>query len=79
MSFACRTITDGEENNMADPIKFGTDGWRGVIARDFTFQNCRRVAQAIADYVKEEKIKNKGSKNPLASSTLAISRAKTSD
>lgn len=49
---------------MADPIKFGTDGWRGVIARDFTFQNCRRVAQAIADYVKEEKIKAK--KGPLA-------------
>ena len=44
---------------MADPIKFGTDGWRGVIARDFTFQNCRRVAQAIADYAKEEQIKNK--------------------
>ena len=44
---------------MADPIKFGTDGWRGVIARDFTFQNCRRVAQAIADYVKEEQIKDK--------------------
>ena len=36
-----------------DPIKFGTDGWRGVIARDFTFENVRRVAQAIADYVKE--------------------------
>ncbi|UPT73699.1 MAG: phosphoglucomutase/phosphomannomutase family protein [Elusimicrobiota bacterium] len=48
---------------MADPIKFGTDGWRGVIARDFTFQNCRRVAQAIADYVKEEKIKTK--KGPM--------------
>ncbi len=49
---------------MADPIKFGTDGWRGVIARDFTFQNCRRVAQAIADYVKEEQIKNK--KGPMS-------------
>lgn len=33
-------------------IKFGTDGWRGVMARDFTFQNVRRVAQAIAEYVK---------------------------
>jgi phosphomannomutase len=31
-------------------IKFGTDGWRGVIARDFTFANVRRVAQATADY-----------------------------
>jgi alpha-D-glucose phosphate-specific phosphoglucomutase len=31
-------------------IKFGTDGWRGVIADDFTFENVRRVAQATADY-----------------------------
>jgi len=35
---------------MAD-IKFGTDGWRGVIADDFTFDNVRRVAGAIAAYV----------------------------
>ncbi|HSZ62263.1 MAG TPA: phosphoglucomutase/phosphomannomutase family protein [Terriglobales bacterium] len=32
-------------------IKFGTDGWRGLIADDFTFENVRRVAQAIAAYV----------------------------
>jgi alpha-D-glucose phosphate-specific phosphoglucomutase len=32
-------------------IKFGTDGWRGVIAEDFTFANARIVAQAIARYV----------------------------
>jgi phosphomannomutase len=32
-------------------IKFGTDGWRGVIADDFTFDNVRRVAGAIASYV----------------------------
>ena len=31
-------------------IKFGTDGWRGVISDNFTFDNVRRVAQAIADY-----------------------------
>ena len=31
-----------------DNIKFGTDGWRGVIAEDFTFTNVRRVAAAIA-------------------------------
>jgi len=36
---------------MADEIKFGTDGWRGVIADDFTFENVRRVAGAIASYV----------------------------
>src|SRR5882762_11908428 len=32
-------------------IKFGTDGWRGLIADDFTFENVRRVAGAIAGYV----------------------------
>ena len=31
-------------------IKFGTDGWRGVISEDFTFENVRLVARAIADY-----------------------------
>ncbi len=32
-------------------IKFGTDGWRGLIADDFTFDNARRVASAIAGYI----------------------------
>ena len=32
-------------------IKFGTDGWRAVIAEDFTFDNVKIVAQAIADYL----------------------------
>lgn len=32
-------------------IHFGTDGWRGVIADDFTFPNLRRVASAVADHV----------------------------
>ncbi|MDE2509610.1 MAG: phosphoglucomutase/phosphomannomutase family protein [Elusimicrobia bacterium] len=49
-----------------DPIKFGTDGWRGVIARDFTFENVRRAAQAIADYIKDEQIKNGRKKGPLS-------------
>ena len=31
-------------------IRFGTDGWRAVIAEDFTFDNLSRVAQATADY-----------------------------
>jgi phosphomannomutase len=31
-------------------IKFGTDGWRAIIAEDFTFANVDRVAQAAADY-----------------------------
>src|ERR1017187_9269310 len=37
---------------MAHPqIKFGTDGWRGVIADDFTFANVRTAAEAVAAYV----------------------------
>lgn len=37
-------------------IRFGTDGWRGVIADDFTFANVRRVAQATADYWKSQPV-----------------------
>jgi phosphoglucomutase len=32
-------------------IKFGTSGWRGLIARDFTFDNVRLATQAIAEYL----------------------------
>lgn len=35
-------------------IKFGTSGWRGLIARDFTFANVRLATQAIAEYLKAE-------------------------
>jgi phosphomannomutase len=35
-------------------IKFGTDGWRAVIAEDFTFANVARVARATADFWKSE-------------------------
>ncbi|MFH0847329.1 MAG: phosphoglucomutase/phosphomannomutase family protein [Chloroflexota bacterium] len=36
---------------MESPIKFGTDGWRGIIARDFTFANVAICAQGVADYL----------------------------
>ena len=36
---------------MIQPIKFGTDGWRGVIAQDYTFDNVRRAAQGFALYL----------------------------
>ncbi len=36
-------------------IKFGTDGWRGVIAQDYTFQNLDRVAYATAKFYKRRK------------------------
>ncbi len=41
-------------------ITFGTDGWRGVIADDFTFDNVRRVAAAIASYVHRNDDARKG-------------------
>ena len=44
---------------MTPQIKFGTDGWRGVIADDFTFANIAKVALATANYYKKhKKIKN---------------------
>ncbi len=41
-------------------IKFGTDGWRGVIADDFTFANVRVAADAIAAYVQAKEDPAKG-------------------
>ena len=42
------------------PVKFGTDGWRGVIADDFTFENVRVAAAAIANYVLTKEDPKKG-------------------
>jgi phosphomannomutase len=41
-------------------IKFGTDGWRGVIADDFTFENVRRAAGAVASYILKNEDPRKG-------------------
>jgi len=35
-------------------IRFGTSGWRAVIADEFTFQNVRNVTEAICGYLKTE-------------------------
>ena len=43
---------------MSFAIRFGTDGWRGRIAEDYTFANVRRCAQGFADY-----LLNAGKKN----------------
>jgi alpha-D-glucose phosphate-specific phosphoglucomutase len=45
---------------VTSPIKFGTDGWRGVIAEDFTFDNVRICAQAIAEYLKQNGLDERG-------------------
>ncbi len=49
---------------MASEIKFGTDGWRGIIAWDFTFENVRRAAQALADYINENAPAEEKGKSP---------------
>ncbi len=41
-------------------IKFGTDGWRAIIAKDFTYSNLNRVSQATARWIKDEEITNNG-------------------
>jgi phosphoglucomutase len=43
-----------------DKIKFGTSGWRGVIADDFTVTRVRVVTQAIADHIASQGLKEKG-------------------
>jgi phosphomannomutase len=43
-----------------EQIKFGTDGWRGIIADDFTFENVRRAAGAIANYIIKKEDPKKG-------------------
>src|SRR5689334_10735524 len=39
---------------MPDVIKFGTAGWRAIIAKEFTFENVRLAAQGLAQYLKSE-------------------------
>ncbi|MBM3859011.1 MAG: phosphoglucomutase/phosphomannomutase family protein [Verrucomicrobia bacterium] len=56
------------------PIKFGTDGWRAVIADEFTFDNVRRVAQATADYWNSQPLPKRaivGCDNRFQSETFA--------
>ena len=55
---------------VSTPIKFGTDGWRGIIAEDFTFANARIVANAVARYVVRAEDPRKG----VLSATITASR-----
>lgn len=43
-----------------NPIKFGTDGWRAVIAEDYTFENVRYCAEGVAGYLKEAGLAERG-------------------
>jgi phosphomannomutase len=53
-------------------IRFGTDGWRGVIADDFTFDGVRAVSQAVADLIHEEG--RSGSPVPVGHDVRFLSR-----
>ncbi|MFO7623957.1 MAG: phosphoglucomutase/phosphomannomutase family protein [Anaerolineales bacterium] len=44
---------------MPKEIRFGTDGWRGLIAEDYTFDNLRRCAQGFASYLIDKGHQNK--------------------
>jgi phosphoglucomutase len=41
-------------------IKFGTSGWRAILADEFTIRNVRIVCQGIAQYLRQEKIGQRG-------------------
>ena len=45
---------------MANEIKFGTDGWRAIIAEDYTFDNVRICAQAVASYLQDMGVEDRG-------------------
>lgn len=45
---------------MLTKIIFGTDGWRGIIAEDFTFDNVKAVAQALSNYLISQNLHDKG-------------------
>src|ERR1700745_3935022 len=45
-------MTPSPTTSPASPIQFGTSGWRGLIADDFTFANVRLALTAIAEHVK---------------------------
>ncbi len=45
---------------MSGDIIFGTDGWRGAIAEDYTFDNVRRVAQGFATYMLGQGARDRG-------------------
>ncbi|MBI2917025.1 MAG: phosphoglucomutase/phosphomannomutase family protein [Chloroflexi bacterium] len=45
---------------MSNVIKFGTEGWRGIIAEDFTFDNVRACSEGLACYMEEAGLASRG-------------------
>jgi phosphomannomutase len=69
-----------DPHSAATPIKFGTDGWRAIIAEDFTFASARIVANAVARYVIRSEDPRKGVivgyDHRFASDSVAVDIAK---
>ncbi|BAY97254.1 phosphoglucomutase/phosphomannomutase [Tolypothrix tenuis PCC 7101] len=53
------TVANMSASSKSSKIQFGTDGWRGIIADDFTFPNVRKVTRAIASYLETAYSKNR--------------------
>ena len=53
-------MTEPNTAPLSSPVKFGTDGWRGIIADDFTYANVRVAVSAIAHYVLNHEDASKG-------------------
>jgi phosphomannomutase len=54
-----KKVATMKANSNSSKITFGTDGWRGIIADDFTFSNVRKVTRAIASYIETAYTKNR--------------------
>src|SRR5205807_3245509 len=59
-SLRCTVSSKLQVHTLMQPIKFVTDGWRGIIAEDYTFENVRRAASAIANYVLKNEDSSRG-------------------
>ncbi|MBI2872506.1 MAG: phosphoglucomutase/phosphomannomutase family protein [Chloroflexi bacterium] len=53
-------MVEGVFHHPVKPIKFGTDGWRAIIARDFTFENVRACALGVARYLERRGMASRG-------------------
>ena len=53
-------------------IRFGTDGWRAVIAEGFTFSNLERVAQAYSNYLQKQQAATKSSTDETGNTPPAL-------
>lgn len=68
--FGNRLFMKTETLNFQNSIRFGTDGWRAIISDGFTFANIEIVAQAYADYINDQRIKESESESVQSPSAI---------